>query len=423
MPKKFKWDPGPVLLQDACTTGDLERVRTIIEKHHVPVDACSDYPIPFSELLPGMVVTMTPQGLQGRFTGEVVSKTEDSAMIIWNAPNRQGPPGEVGKAQYPRDREEMRLWWDEAGNATHALANDRYDCTGLHYASAYGRLELVKYLLERGANVNGTSRGDEDNPGGGGHTPLMCAAHNGHQGVVRALLDAGADVTMLNSAFRCAGDYARDAGHNSIANLLDQLVSKQFVAKDVPTAVVSGDVLWLKDALRNGKVTMDWKHGGTQEGILATSVRACMDAVGAGPVRRARRMLDFLFFLDVPGVNDRIVPQDSGGPATLLMLAASRGRCELVRLLLAHGADPEATTLPEGGKTAVQLAPPECEDVQAVLNAQMAQRAVVAHLATKREAQLAGEDERRDWCRDLKRLKQSAAEREQEAAKFIAAFD
>jgi ankyrin repeat protein len=60
--------------------------------------------------------------------------------------------------------------------------------TILHDASTFGFTEGVRYLVERGADVNKSSEN--------GHTPLHLASKVGHIEVVRALLEAGADVNM-----------------------------------------------------------------------------------------------------------------------------------------------------------------------------------------------------------------------------------
>ena len=61
--------------------------------------------------------------------------------------------------------------------------------TALHTASYLGLTEGVRYLcVERGADVN------KSTTGGDGYTPLTLASDWGKVEVVRALLEAGADV-------------------------------------------------------------------------------------------------------------------------------------------------------------------------------------------------------------------------------------
>jgi len=52
-------------------------------------------------------------------------------------------------------------------------------------------------LIERGANVNAAFNMD-------GHTPLMSAAGNGHLDIVKLLVERGADVKSSALAFKLA---------------------------------------------------------------------------------------------------------------------------------------------------------------------------------------------------------------------------
>ncbi|MEM8781217.1 MAG: glyoxalase superfamily protein [Planctomycetota bacterium] len=59
--------------------------------------------------------------------------------------------------------------------------------TALHLAAAKGQAEIVRLLLERGADANARDRGDHA-------YPMHFAAESGHLDVVRALIRAGGDV-------------------------------------------------------------------------------------------------------------------------------------------------------------------------------------------------------------------------------------
>jgi len=67
-----------------------------------------------------------------------------------------------------------------------ADVKDNYGWTPLHWAAMNGHLEVVKYLVENGADVNA-----KDN---NGFTPLSLAAWKGSLNVVKYLFENGADV-------------------------------------------------------------------------------------------------------------------------------------------------------------------------------------------------------------------------------------
>lgn len=67
----------------------------------------------------------------------------------------------------------------------------------LHYAAFENRAEMVKYLLERGADKNAVAPNE--------FTPLMLAVRNGHEDAARALLYGDPDV---NYKTRSSGDSA-----------------------------------------------------------------------------------------------------------------------------------------------------------------------------------------------------------------------
>jgi ankyrin repeat protein len=56
--------------------------------------------------------------------------------------------------------------------------------TCLNEAADHGHIEIVKYLLDRGADI--------ETPSVGGWSPLLSAAESGHSDIVKLLLDRGA---------------------------------------------------------------------------------------------------------------------------------------------------------------------------------------------------------------------------------------
>ena len=95
---------------------------------------------------------------------------------------------------------------------------NRLGWTHLQYAASKGHLETVQMLLANQAIVNA--------PGPDGTTALMMAALSGKQPVVQALLDAGADPTMVNLKKQDAAFWARLRGHDALADKIDALTKR-----------------------------------------------------------------------------------------------------------------------------------------------------------------------------------------------------
>ena len=93
---------------------------------------------------------------------------------------------------------------------------NHYSCTVLVSASNEGNAEIVKLLLAHGADVNIRNRSNR--------TALMCAASSGHTEIVKLLLEHGADVNMKDSWNSTAFDLA---DREEIKTLLNQYKQHQ----------------------------------------------------------------------------------------------------------------------------------------------------------------------------------------------------
>ena len=133
----------------------------------------------------------------------------------------------------------------ESGMSVHTAAND-YGLTVLHRAAWKGHTDVVRYLVEQGADVNAkTDDGDtvlgvaawegqtdvvrylveqgadvNAKTDKGGWTALHGAAEYGHLAVVRYLVEQGADVNAKNSADWTALAGAVSGGHTEVAAYL-----------------------------------------------------------------------------------------------------------------------------------------------------------------------------------------------------------
>lgn len=84
----------------------------------------------------------------------------------------------------------------------------------LHYAATGPEPQLVKLLLDRGADIDAVSPN--------GTTPLMMAAQYGSEESVKLLLQRGADLSKRNQRGLGPVDFARLSGREPVVRLLEQ---------------------------------------------------------------------------------------------------------------------------------------------------------------------------------------------------------
>ncbi|MDR3131797.1 MAG: ankyrin repeat domain-containing protein [Rickettsiales bacterium] len=91
---------------------------------------------------------------------------------------------------------------------------DDYGQTPLHVAAARGKLNVVRYLVGKGANIHAEI---------GGYTPLHFAAHLGWLKIVRYLIGKGANVNAKNI---CGGTALHGAAYRGELNVVKYLVNE-----------------------------------------------------------------------------------------------------------------------------------------------------------------------------------------------------
>jgi ankyrin repeat protein len=189
----------------------------------------------------------------------------------------------------------------------------------LHRAALAGAVAKVRALLDAGADVSETD-GDEMDA-------LMCAAWAGHDKVVRLLLGRGGDVKARDIHARTALMFAAVEGSLPCVRAL-------LVAGADPNANNDFDEQPLTYAVRGGSVpiaTALLKAGGDPRG-KRSDLRPLHEAVEKGDRKLASLLLAAGAAVDAATPGDRTTP---------LMLAARGGDVPMLRLLLGGGARAE----------------------------------------------------------------------------------
>ena len=214
--------------------------------------------------------------------------------------------------------------------------------TALMWAAAEGHAAVVRELIARGAEVDARSSaaGDDEADGErpGGFSALLFAARNGRLGAARALVDAGADVNDTAPDGSSALVLAVDNRNYELAVwLLERGADPN--ADGVGWTALHTAVLAHRPHFR---VVPDPLPTG---GVDSIGLLEALATHGADPnrpaVRRVRLAQATSPLFDTVG-------------STPFMLAAVAADVPVMRLLLAHGADPHVKT--PAGSTALMAA-------------------------------------------------------------------
>jgi len=112
-------------------------------------------------------------------------------------------------AAFKRDGDTVRALLDKGAKV------NQPGWTALHYAAASGDAAIAQLLIERGAKLDALSPRPS-----GAVTPLMMAAREGQDGIVRLLVAKGANAGLKNTEGVTAAQLAKQAGHDKLAGQL-----------------------------------------------------------------------------------------------------------------------------------------------------------------------------------------------------------
>jgi uncharacterized protein len=245
--------------------------------------------------------------------------------------------------------------------ATQTLADSRNADIGaknedgwdsLMFATEHGHVEIVKFLLSRGADPN-TKENDRGNrcfdkkcTSGqllSGRPVLTTAVQRGQPDIVRLLIEAGADVSGRDSH-----------GYTALRSAWQPDIVQMLLDKGADPNGAGQDRTSLFAELGSNTPLMIAAHGGNID-VLRLLLKAGADPNARGFLERSALHEAAEF-----GFTQVIQPLVAAGAAidtrdlkgtTALMIAAERGRVEFVKVLLAARADPDATD--KQGQTAL----------------------------------------------------------------------
>jgi len=164
---------------DAVARDDVERVQTLLLRG---ADTNAVNP----QFGPAIVVAARERAWN------VVRQLAGIAGTRVDAPNARGETAAM-LAALQGNLDIVRLLVEKGAEV------NRPGWTPLHYAAVSGNVDLLRYLLDQNAYIDAQSPNRK--------TPLMMAARHDRLDAVRMLLEAGADPTPRNDTGRDAADY------------------------------------------------------------------------------------------------------------------------------------------------------------------------------------------------------------------------
>jgi ankyrin repeat protein len=239
----------------------------------------------------------------------------------------------------------------EYGAAIEAKEPDQHQ-TALMWAAAEHHLNVVQALIDAHADPKAHSKQ--------GFTAMHFAAREGDLPMIQLLLAAGVNVNILSQADEAAGADAKRAPATGRAQIGGRKTAGVNGYTPLLVAAVRGQVplaLWLLDHGADpnigdaGFTPLHWAST-EWESFTANRVYGLIDAMGGIPDRQAKLQLVKALLAHGANPNARMTkpqPSIAGGyedtvGATPFLLASSADDLEMMQILLQAGADPKQIT-------------------------------------------------------------------------------
>ncbi|KAK3085540.1 hypothetical protein FSP39_004991 [Pinctada imbricata] len=203
----------------------------------------------------------------------------------------------------------------------------------LHFAAGFGHLEIVKSLIELGADVNSRSKLECDDDSVGDHyyssfTPIFYAVRQNHLEVADFLLRSGANPDMVRDQGAPPMLLAADKGHHRmIKTLLDYSADPNICCYHGTSPLFRASKEGHKDAVRvliEGGAIINYQNI-KDEGLAPLHI-----AVKNGHYSTSKTLLD-------KGADPNLPDSEGNTP---LHVAVSNGKGDTAKLLLVYGGDP-----------------------------------------------------------------------------------
>ncbi|GFU39754.1 ankyrin repeat and KH domain-containing protein 1 [Nephila pilipes] len=337
-------------LTEACTHGDINTVKKLLEKGEnvneitedgeslLSLAASSGY-FELAQLLLAMKANVEDRGLKDMtplMEAANAGNTDIVKLLIQHGAdvNAQTSLEKKIKGAKVKNNQDMNMKSQQEIHGTIPGIVCPEGNTPLMFACAAGHEDIVRILLDAGARVEDHNEN--------GHTPLMEAASAGHVEVAKLLVERGASINTHSNEFKeSALTLACYKGHLEMVRfLLEAGADREHKTDEMHTALMEAS---MDGHVEVARLLLD---SGAQVNMPADSFESPLTlAACGGHVELAMLLLD-------RGANIEEVNDEGYTP---LMEAAREGHEEMVALLLSQGADINAQT-EETQETALTLA-------------------------------------------------------------------